>query len=369
MRNKKNYKVLGIMTGTSMDGLDCSLVNTNGINYCKIIEEYQFDYNIRYKNKLKKLINNLPKTKNKRILYANINEVFITKEIIRIIKIFLKKIKYKKKNIDLIGFSGQTIFHDPKNKYSLQLGSGQKIYKKLKIPVITNFRDNDINNNGQGAPIGCFYHKYLIEKINRKSVILNIGGVSNITSIIGNKLIGFDSGPGNSLIDDLFYYYFNKRFDKNGKYAKKGHLIESIYSEYKKNSYFNKRFPKSLDRNHFNKYLIKLKKYKNYNAIHTASMMSVYAIIKSLELLNPKINEVILTGGGRKNLFILNKLKTSLKTKEIHVNLIDKYGLNGDLIEAQMFAFLAVRSINKLPISSPLTTGVKKAISGGILYK
>ena len=109
-----------------------------------------------------------------------------------------------------------------KINYSLQLNSGKDLYNKIKIPVVSNFRDKDLKLGGQGAPIGCFYHKYLINKINKKSAILNIGGVSNITLLYKKKLIGFDVGPGNAIIDDLVYFFYKKILMNNGKYAKKG---------------------------------------------------------------------------------------------------------------------------------------------------
>ena len=369
MSNKKIYKVIGIMSGTSMDGLDCSFIETDGKNYCKIIKEFSYNYNIKYKNKLKKIIKNLPNSKNKRIIYAKKNETFVTNEILKLINKFIKKIGNKKKNIDLIGLSGQTIYHNPNNNYSLQLNSGQSLYNNINIPVISNFRDKDLKLGGQGAPIGCYYHKYLINKINKKSIILNIGGVSNITLLYKKKLIGFDVGPGNSIIDDLVYFFYKKNFDNNGQYAKKGSLVKKIYNAYKKNIYFKKKYPKSLDRNHFNKYLIRLKKSKKNDAIYTASLMTVFSIIKSINILDINFNELILTGGGRKNNFILEKLSSYFKKKKIKISLIDDYGFNGDLIESQMFGYLAVRSIKNLPISTTTTTGVKHSISGGILYK
>ena len=201
------------------------------------------------------------------------------------------------------------------------------------------------------------------------SAILNIGGVSNITFLLNKKLIGFDIGPGNAIIDDLVYFFYKKKFDKNGKYAKEGLLIKSIYNSYKKNLFFKKKYPKSLDRNYFKRYFDKLKEYRKNDAIHTASLMTVFSIINSIRFHRIKLNEIILTGGGRKNIFILDKLNEYFKEKNIKISLIDKYGFNGDLIESQMFAYLAVRSIKKLPISIPSTTGVNHPISGGILYK
>ena len=366
MSNKKIFTTIGIMTGTSMDGLDLSLIKTDGLKYFKILEEYSYDYSNTYKIKLKKFVDNFSKSKKRKNISIKKYEVFVTNELIKIIKNFIKKIKYNKQ-IDLIGFSGQTIFHDPKNNYSLQLGSGKILSNKIKIPVVTNFRDKDVAMGGQGAPIGCYYHKYLINKINQKAAIVNIGGVTNITILYKRKLIGFDLGPGNALIDDLTNYFYKKKFDNKGSFAEKGSMIENIFKQFKKNIFFRKKYPKSLDRNHFNTTLNKLKKNKANDSIHTASLMTVYSIIQGLKLINNKIDLIILTGGGRKNIFLVNKLKDKLYNNTKIKN-IDDFGFNGDMIESQMFAYLAVRSLKKLNISHPSITGVKKPISGGKLY-
>ena len=181
MSNLNNFKVIGIMTGTSIDGLDCSLIETNGINYVKILKEKSYEYTHNYSKKIRKIINNLPKNKTKQIKYLKLNEEFITNKILQLIKLFIKEMNIKKNDIDLIGFSGQTIVHNPNNKYTIQLGSGKKIYKTLLIPTISNFRENDIKNGGQGAPIGSYYHKFLLKEFNKKAAIINLGGISNIT--------------------------------------------------------------------------------------------------------------------------------------------------------------------------------------------
>ena len=277
MSNKKKYTVLGIMSGTSMDGLDCSLIETDGKNYCKIISENSYDYSIKYQNKLKKIIINLPKYKKEQINYIKKNENLINEEMIRIIKKFINSTKYNKKNINFIGLSGQTIVHNPKKKYSLQLGSAEKIFNKIKIPIVYNFREKDIYFGGHGAPIGCFYHKLILQKINKQAAIINIGGVSNITFLEKNRIIGFDLGPGNALIDDLTYHFYKKKYDKNGIYAKKGILIKTIYNKIKENNFFREKYPKSLDRNHFKIILDSLKNYDSNDAIRTASLITVFS--------------------------------------------------------------------------------------------
>ena len=366
MSTQNIYNVIGIMSGTSMDGIDCSYIRTDGKNHVLIKIEKSYNYSNIYRNKLKKIISLYKLNKNINLLKY---ETLITKKFIEVINNFIKNNKINKSEINFIGLSGQTIFHDPKNKKTIQLGSCKEINKKLNIKVIGNFRDNDINNGGQGAPIGAFYHKYILDKFSKNSAIINIGGISNISFIKKNKLTSFDIGPGNSLIDDLVFYFFKKNFDINGSIAFKGKINNKIIKEFKKDIYFKLNYPKSLDREYFKKYYNLLIKLKNNDSIATASMLTIEAINLGIKLSNKKIKEIFLTGGGRKNIFIFKNLKKLLINKNIKVINIDKLNLNGDMLESQAFAYIAVRSYLKLPISIPTTTGVKKPLSGGKLYK
>ena len=367
MSIQKIYKVIGIMSGTSMDGVDISFIETDGENYASIICEKSYDYSNNYKIKLIKLINqiNLYRINNKK----KIDDDFITNKFISFIKKFIKEKSISKDIIDFIGFSGQTIVHDPKNRISIQLGSCKKIQKKLKIKIIGNFRDNDIKQGGEGAPIGAFYHKYILQNFKKKSAIINIGGITNITYCDKNKLIAFDIGPGNSIIDDLSFYFYKNFYDKDGQKAFKGKIDIDFIKKYKNDLYFKLKYPKSLDRNYFHKYTSDLKNIKNIDAISTASKMTVESIILGLKILNKKINNIIITGGGRKNKFIINNLKKYYNKRKIKIILIDKLKINGDFIESQTFAYLAVRTIKKLPLSLPTTTGVKKPTSGGEIFE
>ena len=367
MSNTNIYTVIGIMSGTSMDGVDLSLIRTDGVNKTYIIFEKKYNYTEIYKKKLKNIIKNLPSNKSNQMIYAKKNELLITNKFLYYLKIFMKNPKIALRKIDLIGLSGQTIFHNPDKKYSIQLGSGKDIYKKIRIPVITNFREKDLMNGGQGAPIGSFYHKSILKKINKKGCIINLGGIANITYTNNKKLISYDMGPANLLIDDLSKYFYNKNYDRNGNVAKKGKIIKNILNKFRNDIYFKKKYPKSLDRNYFKKFYQELIIHKPKDAIHTASMMTVESIIKTLNILK-EIELIILTGGGRNNFFIKENLKKKLKYKKMKVMNIDKYGYNGDLLEAQMFGYLAVRSLKKLIISTPSTTGINKSSSGGIKY-
>jgi len=364
LNTSKKYKVIGIMSGTSIDGVDFSFLETNGTNYAKVISGTSYKYNIDYKLKIKKFINKLQKNLNTSL--QKIDDI-VSKKFLKMTKKFFKEFKINPNKIDYIGFSGQTVLHLPNKKISIQLGSGKFLAEKLKINIISNFRQNDIIKGGQGAPIASFYNQYLIKKINKNFAFVNIGGISNICYATKKNIIAFDLGPGNALIDDYALKKINKNYDNNGNISKKGNLNKKILDFFIKNSFFKKNYPKSLDRNHFNLFLKKVDKLSNEDAMHTLSMMTVYCIkfgIKLLKKNNIIIDGIVLTGGGRKNTFILNKLKEILNIK---ITNIDNLGLNGDLIEAESFGYIAIRSIKKLPLSLPTTTGVKKPTTGGTL--
>ena len=165
------------------------------------------------------------------------------------------------------------------------------------------------------------------------------------------------------------YHFYKKNYDKDGKIAFKGKINKKIIDKYKNDSFFKLQYPKSLDREYFKKYLNLLKKIKVEDAICTASMMTVEGILLGIKILNINFKSLILTGGGRNNLFIVKNLKKIFKSKRKKIILVDELNFNGDFLEAQAFAYLAVRCVRKLPLSLPTTTGVKKPISGGLIYQ
>ena len=366
MGKKLIFNVLGVMTGTSMDGIDISLVRTNGTNYVKILSEKSYIFNKNYQNTLKKLILNKPKNTNKIKEYFIKKNSYVTNIIEKNIIKFINKNNINKKKIDLISISGQTVYHNPEEKISIQLGDGERIAKKLQLKTISNLRDSDIANGGQGAPIGAYYHKYLIKKLKEKIIILNLGGIANYSVISSNKLLSSDIGPANCLIDDLSVYFFNKKFDKNGSSARKGEINFKLINSFKNDKFFQRSFPKSLDRNYFHKYFNKLIKINKYDALKTANYMTCIGLQEFIKKNKVKFNKIILTGGGRKNKYLLEILNDQINKK---IDVIDNYKIDGDLVESQMFAYIGMRSYKKLIISSKNTTGVKKNTSGGKLYK
>ena len=362
---KKVYNILGVMSGTSMDGIDLSLIKTNGTNYVRVVNEKSYDYSLTLQKKIKKIIKNKPLNNSTIIKHYRQNEDLINEVYILYIRKFLNEFKIIKDSIDFISLSGQTVYHNPLKNITIQLGSGKVIANNFKIKTICNFRENDIKNNGQGAPIGAYYHKYILNKFDNKSIIVNLGGISNFTLINKRIVISSDIGPANCIIDDITNYFFNKKFDKNGILSSKGNVNNKILNLFKNDIFFKKKFPKSLDRNYFDKYKNRLKKINKYDALCTATYMTLVGFQKFLNFNKIEFNNIILTGGGRKNTYLFKILKNNINKK---ITLIDNLKINGDLVEAQMFAYIGIRSVKKLAISSKYTTGVSKNISGGKIY-
>lgn len=362
----KNLKVVGLMSGTSADGIDMSLNITNGIS----LERTKYKEINSYSKKTKLLISNAMDNPNL-ILNNYILKRRLEKRVTLEHAITLDKfLKENEIYPDLIGFHGQTIFHDSKKKISVQIGDGKLLFKLLKIPVISNFRDNDMRNGGEGAPIAPIYHKYLIQnlKLNLPSCFINIGGVSNVTYWDGDDLIGFDTGPGNALIDKFMQSKFNKSYDNQGRRALKGNPNDETVKKFLLDPFFDLPFPKSLDKFYFLKYYnsIYFTETSPHDVVSTLSEMTVASIVNSLKKL-PKLPKLLVVmGGGMNNFYFLSRLKELLK---IEVITADDINIPGEFIEAELISFLAARKYYNLPITFPSTTGVNRAVTGGLLFK
>ena len=368
----KIYKALGLMSGTSMDGIDCSIIQTDGKSKYKAILDTYFEYpKYIYKN----LTILRDKIKTSKDLKKNQK---LIKDVEKEITIFHAKaaneiIKKSKKSVDFIGFHGQTIYHNAKEKISKQLGDGRLLSKLTMKKVVYNFRINDLKNGGEGAPLTPIFHDLIASKnkLIPPNIFVNIGGITNFTYIgkstdTNNESIknwyANDLCLGNCLIDQWMRKKAKKIFDKDGKIAKSGKINKTRLKKGIQNYKIIKK--NSLDIKDFNLSFVNGLSLKDGAATlteYTAQVLSNHLML----YIYGKI-KVILCGGGRKNKFLINKIKKKLPCK---VLLIDDYGINGDFIESQAFGYLAIRSILKLPISYPETTGCKKACTGGVMVK
>lgn len=348
---------LGLMSGTSLDGIDAAIIQTDGVT----IKEWGPSLTIPYPSDFQKRLQRVLGTQN----HIPALEQELTEHHVTAVNNLLEEWKGP---IDLIGFHGQTIYHAP--PLTIQWGDGDLLAQKTGIPVISDFRSNDCQNGGQGAPLVPLYHQSLCHDMEEPVVILNLGGVGNITYIHEETLIGFDTGPGNALIDDFMKENLDQPYDLDGKIASLGKPDIHLLNQWLLDPYFSKPYPKSLDRDHFKKVT---KGVSGLNGLATLTAFTAFCVFHSLQLL-PGFKEtppksLIVCGGGRRNKTIFRWLTFLLpKTTVI---LSDDLGekWNGDFIEAQAFAFLAVRSLHHLPLSLPSTTGVKTPLSGGKLSK
>ena len=353
---------IGLMSGTSLDGVDVALIETDGLN--KIIfkgnKTYKFPENIR--NYMEEFII-------KRVNHHKISKIFNDFHI-HCVKKFIKNEQLNNKAIKVIGFHGHTIYHNPIENWTWQLGDGKYLSKKLKIPVVSNFRYRDVCLGGEGAPLVPVWHRAIINMMEKKEfpcAFINIGGVSNITlfSNIIDIPISFDIGIGNAPLDRIMKKHYNMEFDIDGIYSKRGNISLKVIKNILSQDWFNLRPPKSLDKYSLDNIIKKYTKSLSTNdKLATLSNLISASARKGISFFDIVPEVWYLSGGGRLNNSIVQGFKKEFGKKIV---LVDDLGLNGDSMEAQAFAYLAVRSMRGLPFTWNNTTGVKNPTSGGLL--
>jgi len=370
---QKKWISLGLMSGTSGDGVDASVIRTNGTNHYELIKDKYFEYDSDIYKDIHNLKEKIHTMEHLKIYQNEINSLE------RKITIFHAQIvkQLSLSNDTIIGFHGQTIYHNSEEKISRQLGNGKLLNQLTNMNIVFNFRANDISNSGEGAPLTPIFHHLLSIQNNIKLplCILNIGGISNITIIKDkynlSELISKDIGPGNCLIDNWVRKNSNKKFDKDGHMAGSGEKNQIIF-EQAQELYLNRNNKKKLsfDTNDFDISFVRGLSLEDGVATLTYFTAGIISEELTLSLKNSKqkIQNLLLCGGGRKNKFLLEKIKENL-SPNIRLKLIDDYKIDGDFIESQAFAFLAIRSVLGLPISFPNTTGCKTPSTGGEFIK
>ncbi len=363
---------LGLMSGTSMDGVDISLINSDGRSIFEVIKNSYYEYPSKLYSNLTKLreIINLPSDIEKNINNLKLLEREITLFHAEAVNKFNKKNKIE---IEIVGFHGQTMLHNPDEQITYQIGDPYLLSQLTKKKIIYNFRNNDIKNGGDGAPLTPIFHKLLYDKykltnglnINYDKVIfLNIGGISNLTIVKKSSLISWDCGPGMCLIDKFLRSSSRYKIDKDGQLAKKGIINKYILNEMLNHldSILLKSKRRSLDINDFNLNIVRGLKLND--AMATLTELTAINIANQINSVSSKKSLLLLCGGGRKNATLRDSIKNQLQ-KKIDLKLVDDYSIDGDFVESQAFAYLSIRSKLRLPITFPRTTGCKKPCTGG----
>ncbi len=362
---------LGIMSGTSLDGLDISLIKSDGEKKIFPIYNITYSYSQEFKNEINffiKYINTIDPKKIKVLKEFKLLERKVNHFLLEKINLFFNAFELSSELINIVGLHGQTVFHCPKNKLSIQMGCAEFLARSLKIPCVSNFRNADILAGGQGAPLVPIFHKAIFKKKKKFNLaVVNIGGISNITWL-GKKdrILSSDIGPGNTLIDQFCEKKFNVPFDKNGFFSSKGNVNEKLLDSWMKYPFIKKQIPKSFD-NFFFKLdnFFKSEEINNYDFIATLTKFSSNLIINSEIYFEEEIDKWVICGGGAKNKTILKNLKDSLKK----VITSDQLGWNSNFIESQAFAYLAVRKKKNYFSSFPETTGVKEPTVCGDIFE
>jgi anhydro-N-acetylmuramic acid kinase len=362
----KIFRAIGLMSGTSLDGIDLAMIESDGGEYIKLIASDYLEYTNEFRQNLRDLIFQNPtlegikKIENEiTILHANL------------VNNFLKKNNLKASEIDLIGFHGQTIFHQPAKKITWQIGNSQLLALMTGIKTVSDFRVRDVLEGGQGAPLVPIYHFYLFAKLAKPNLILNIGGVANLSYFDDkiDSLQAFDTCFGNAPSNDLMHKKFQKEFDENGDLAKSGKINLELINKILAHEIFNQTLPKSFSRNDFDEALAPLQSLDPQDILACYSQIFAEVLAKDIYLFSQKPKQIIVCGGGAKNKNLLEVLQKKLI--DIKILTAQEIGFNVDSIEAEAFAFLAIRRVLNLPISFKKTTGTLnlEGSIGGIIYE
>lgn len=361
MKPERIFTVIGLMSGTSIDGIDAALVETDGHGFVRPLGFLGKPYDREFREKLRLHLGNSQGTADPKVAEF---ERELTEKHAEIALELMKKSGVKP---DLIGFHGQTLYHRPEDHVTIQIGDGALLAKLTGVDVVNDFRTADVRAGGNGAPLVPLYHRALVADLEKPVLILNIGGVSNVTWIGGDgddEILAFDVGPGNALLDDWVLRHTGQPYDHNGLLASAGVVDESIVKKVLNLEFFSRIPPKSLDRDHFGRPVPDT--LRTADGAATLTMITAQAIAHALPFLPQKPKMIYVAGGGRHNLTLMRWIGD---VSGLDVRSVDELGWSGDGLEAEAFAWLAVRSILGLPLSLPKTTGVPTPMKGGTLHK
>lgn len=356
---------LGLMSGTSLDGIDAALIRTDG-EYVKEIGAYiTIPYTETEKISLREAVYGRGD-----MLLA---EQKITLKHAEAVDNLLKEANLSYKEVSVIGFHGQTVSHRPDEHLTWQIGNGALLAEKTRIDVVCDFRRRDVAAGGQGAPLVPLYHAALARHMELPVAVLNIGGIANVTWIGSSEntayelmaldIQAFDTGPGNVMLNEWAFKNSNNDYDVDGALALAGKADLALVESLLKDWFFAKHPPKSLDRNYFT--FDAVEHLSPEDGAATLTEFTTAAIEAGAAFFPKPAKQWFVSGGGRLNPAIMQ----SLRRRFSHVYPVEALGWKGDVLEAQAFAFLAVRSLKKLPLSLPTTTGVIRAVTGGALYR
>jgi anhydro-N-acetylmuramic acid kinase len=357
------------MSGTSLDGIDAALLETDGVDLVGSLGALGVSYDAETRQTLRAALDDARDVAEGAAVPYPIRDAErrLTEAHADAVTLLLRQAGLSSRDISLIGFHGQTILHRPDQRRSWQIGDGALLAKLTGIDVVNDFRSADMRAGGQGAPLVPLYHAALVRHKKRLSspvVIVNIGGVANVTYVDGDIIHAFDTGPGNAPIDDWVQRHTGSAIDEAGALARTGTVDEQILAHMLKDEFFDSEPPKSLDRLDFG--FAAVAGLSASDGAATLTAFTAASIARAREHFPRAATTWIVCGGGRHNQTLMAELRGRLK---VPVLAAEDVGWNGDFVEAEAFAYLAARSLIGLPLSLPTTTGVAHAVSGGTLHR
>ncbi|MBI4967666.1 MAG: anhydro-N-acetylmuramic acid kinase [Rhodospirillales bacterium] len=346
-------RVIGLMSGTSLDGIDAARIDTDGETIQAFGPSLTLPYDEDFRDRLRAILGGVGPV-------AEV-ERDLTLRHAQAVRALLAE---SGGTVDLVGFHGQTILHRPQERRTWQIGDGALLARELGIDVVADFRQADVAAGGQGAPLVPLYHAALACNLDKPLAVLNIGGVANLTYLGSDgSILAFDTGPGNALLDDWMLAQTGQPFDQDGRLASSGIVDAQALDRFAAHPYFAQPGPKSLDRDEFAQLAGSLVAGKNpADGAATLAALTIKAVALALRHLPERPRRWVVCGGGRRNPFLMAGLETKLG---IPVEPVERQGWDGDALEAQAFGFLAVRALKGLPLTLPTTTGAPGPMTGG----
>ena len=363
------YRALGLMSGTSMDGVDVACLETDGASTLNFGATGFFPYSDADRALLRQALGEAASLSDRSERPGALApaEAMVTTRHAEAVESFLRDSGLAAGSIDIVGFHGQTVLHRPKQKLSVQIGDGAALAARLGIDVAFDFRAADLAGGGEGAPVVPIFHRALVAAAGLRGdvALLNIGGVANVTFIAEDaEPLACDTGPGNALIDDLMLQRTGAPIDRHGHTAARGRVNEAALLTLLAHPFFEVSPPKSLDRNTFS-----LKAISNLSTEDAAATLTAFTAASVLRLF-PHLPRppalLVVCGGGARNPILVRELATRLPCK---VTTAEVMGWSADSLEAQAFAFLSARVLEGLPLTFPTTTGVAAPTPGGVIAR
>jgi anhydro-N-acetylmuramic acid kinase len=354
---------IGVISGTSMDGIDVALVETDGDRSVRPGPGRTYPYPQATREKLLAVVADAERAQSEPLSEL---EEEVTDAHGGAVERFLADFGVARENVALVGLHGQTVYHRPEARFTRQLGFGDRIAARLGIDVVCRFRHADVASGGEGAPFAPLYHRALASDLPQPLMVLNLGGVGNVTFIEGETVIAFDTGPASALLDDFLLRRRGVPYDEDGQLASSGRADAALVEAFTANPYFDRPAPKSLDRNDFHRWAAGVEALSDADGAATLSAFTVESVAAALRHLPGRPQRWLVTGGGRRNGFFMESLRRRLGAP---VDSVEAVGWDGDYLEAQCFGYLAVRSARGLPLSLPTTTGVPRPMPGGELCR